>query len=289
MPGRDKPDALANTSSSKPATRRRFAHIKVADALRKEISTGSLQSGDQLPTELELVARFDVSRHTVRAALGQLERDGLISRRAGHGTFVTPYATDPANVHMTGDDQHIFGLASWPPVDLVQPLHFAHDPDAAKLFGASNDTVLRLAYVRAARGQRVGYWLVSMPAEFEPQIAPALADFDGSSATIIAILESVTGRTSVRAEQMMTAESARKDLAELLKVKRNAPLLRVERTYFDRHERPLQHVLVRFVPAHFSYRLNILRTPAPRGSGSSPQTAGPSRINGGPSDASELI
>jgi GntR family transcriptional regulator len=246
--------------------RRPFAHEAITGALRQDIEAGRLGSGDQLPTELALVERFGVSRYTVRAALQQLARDGLITRRAGHGTFVTPYATDPANVHMTGGDQHIFGLASWPPVDLVEPLHVVEDPEVARRFGAEPDTVLRIAFSRMSAGQRVGYWEVSMPVEFRAQVEPALADFQGSSATIIATLEEATGRLSVRAEQVMSAEPAGKELAALLDVKRTTALLRVERTYYDEHEQPLQHVLVRFVPALFSYRLNILRTPStPRG------------------------
>jgi len=43
--------------------------------------------GQKLPTELELVRQFGVSRNTVRQALGDLQQDGWINRRAGLGTF----------------------------------------------------------------------------------------------------------------------------------------------------------------------------------------------------------
>jgi DNA-binding GntR family transcriptional regulator len=41
-----------------------------------------------LPTEMELCARYDVSRHTVRAALQRLREQGFVSMRRGSGTRV---------------------------------------------------------------------------------------------------------------------------------------------------------------------------------------------------------
>ena len=63
-------------------------HHQVQQVLRSTIETGEIAPDEQMPTELALVRRFQVSRATIRAALGALERDGLISRRQGRGTFV---------------------------------------------------------------------------------------------------------------------------------------------------------------------------------------------------------
>jgi GntR family transcriptional regulator len=49
-----------------------------------------MSPGDRLPSEQELAGRFAVSRNTVREALEELETLGLIRRRWGHGTFVSP-------------------------------------------------------------------------------------------------------------------------------------------------------------------------------------------------------
>ncbi|MEP9355588.1 GntR family transcriptional regulator [Xanthobacter sp. KR7-65] len=62
---------------------------KLAQSLVAEISRGSLKRGAQLPTETELCEIHGVSRITVRRALDALQRNGLIERIAGKGTFVT--------------------------------------------------------------------------------------------------------------------------------------------------------------------------------------------------------
>ena len=56
--------------------------------LRRAIETGTYGEGDQLPPERQLAATFRAARSTVRRALDQLERAGLVSRRLGSGTFV---------------------------------------------------------------------------------------------------------------------------------------------------------------------------------------------------------
>ena len=57
--------------------------------LRRAIETGAYSEGDQLPPERQLAATFQAARSTVRRALDQLERAGLVSRRLGSGTFVS--------------------------------------------------------------------------------------------------------------------------------------------------------------------------------------------------------
>lgn len=63
-------------------------YLAVAEELERRISSGELKAGDRIAGENQLAQTFDVSRVTIRAALGRLEEKGLIVRRAGAGTFV---------------------------------------------------------------------------------------------------------------------------------------------------------------------------------------------------------
>ncbi|MEV4753673.1 GntR family transcriptional regulator [Micromonospora sp. NPDC049559] len=67
----------------------RLKHQRIADELAREIRGGALANGDQLPGEHALAARFEVSRNTVRQALTELGRRGLIATHSGKGSFVT--------------------------------------------------------------------------------------------------------------------------------------------------------------------------------------------------------
>ncbi len=60
----------------------------VFSALRRDIETGRLKRGDRVPSETELVRTFGTSRITVGRAVRELQRAGLVERRAGSGTYV---------------------------------------------------------------------------------------------------------------------------------------------------------------------------------------------------------
>ncbi len=63
-------------------------HRQISRELLAEISAGKYAKGGRLPSEGQLIARFHVSRPTVARALRDLEAQGLITRRAGSGTFL---------------------------------------------------------------------------------------------------------------------------------------------------------------------------------------------------------
>ena len=56
--------------------------------VRGKIIRGEWSAGDRLPSELELMSQFQVSRTTIRLALDRLVNEGLIYRQRGRGTFV---------------------------------------------------------------------------------------------------------------------------------------------------------------------------------------------------------
>ena len=61
---------------------------RVYDALEQAIRGGRWQPGARLPSEAELVGQFGASRITVGRAVRDLQRAGLVERRAGSGTYV---------------------------------------------------------------------------------------------------------------------------------------------------------------------------------------------------------
>jgi len=60
----------------------------IADRIRRQIGSGQLKPGEQLPGHRELATMFSVSVGSVREAISMLVSEGLIATRAGHGTFV---------------------------------------------------------------------------------------------------------------------------------------------------------------------------------------------------------
>ncbi|MGJ8527759.1 phosphonate metabolism transcriptional regulator PhnF [Maritalea sp.] len=62
--------------------------LDVRNALDVEIANGILKPGERLPTEPQLVARFDAGRHSIRRALAALAVEGKVRTHQGSGTYV---------------------------------------------------------------------------------------------------------------------------------------------------------------------------------------------------------
>jgi GntR family phosphonate transport system transcriptional regulator len=61
---------------------------QIASRLQRDIGAGVYQPGGRLPTEAELSQQFRVNRHTVRRALEELSRGGMVRVEQGRGSFV---------------------------------------------------------------------------------------------------------------------------------------------------------------------------------------------------------
>src|SRR5690348_4362839 len=63
-------------------------HIQLKKILREKIDDGEYQPGDQIPSERELARLYGLNRMTVRHAITQLVKEGLLKRVQGKGTLV---------------------------------------------------------------------------------------------------------------------------------------------------------------------------------------------------------
>jgi DNA-binding GntR family transcriptional regulator len=74
---------MINRSSSVPPWE------QLAGILRGRIESGELTPGDRIPSVISLAQEYELAAGTVRKALAQLQREGLVESRVGWGTFVT--------------------------------------------------------------------------------------------------------------------------------------------------------------------------------------------------------
>ncbi|NNN33154.1 GntR family transcriptional regulator [Streptomyces sp. S3(2020)] len=91
---------------------------QVAAAIREAILSGEYEPGAPLPSEAQLMARYQVSRPTVRNAVAALRAEGLIDVRHGKGSFVRsdsgPVAGISRYVGKTPAGHFVlYGVAAW--------------------------------------------------------------------------------------------------------------------------------------------------------------------------------
>jgi len=85
-------------------------YLQIVQQVRQALRMGLLEVGDKLPAVREVVAMTAVNPNTVLKAYRDLEREGLVEARAGHGTFVRglPPGPPPGTISRLGRS-----LARW--------------------------------------------------------------------------------------------------------------------------------------------------------------------------------
>jgi GntR family transcriptional regulator, arabinose operon transcriptional repressor len=67
-----------------------FKYERIGRDVKDRISRGELRPGDLVQSESELMEQFQVSKMTVKTAMGMLADEGVVIRIQGKGTFVAP-------------------------------------------------------------------------------------------------------------------------------------------------------------------------------------------------------
>jgi GntR family transcriptional repressor for pyruvate dehydrogenase complex len=115
----------------------------IVDELAGHIRDGLIKPGDKLPTESEIMARFDVSRTVVREALSHLQASKLVETRHGIGTFALALP-DSSNFKIAEED-----FSTVADVISVLELRISLETEAAGL-AAQRRTDANLATLEAA-------------------------------------------------------------------------------------------------------------------------------------------
>ena len=107
----------------------------VAKDLMEGIASGKYPVGSLLPTEFELCELYEVSRHTVRAAITQLQSQGLVSRRKRVGTRVEASAPKGGYSQSLASVTDLVHLAETQVRSIQSVHHFVADIAQAKRLG----------------------------------------------------------------------------------------------------------------------------------------------------------
>lgn len=231
-------------------------HAQIRETIRRRILDGSYAPHSQVPSESQMMAAFGVSRITIRQALGDLQKEGLIFKVAGKGSFVAkPKAfQNLSRLQGFGEAMGPSGYETFNQVLSMKPVA-APELVARRLrleAGAPVYEIQRLRYLNREP--------ISVDVSYFPlAIGERLAQEDLAARDIFAILENDHRRHLTHADVQIEAISADELLARHLRVPEAAPLLRIERlTHAD--DEPIDFEFLFYRGDAFQYRLRIERS-----------------------------
>jgi GntR family transcriptional regulator len=214
------------------------AYQKIQRAIRERIETKRLKPGDAVSSERELARIHGVSLMTARHALAVLEREGIVERRPGAGTFVAPPRI------------HFNKLMSYTEQMTSRGLTPSSKVIAAKIVEGEQEIAARLGLAAASRLvkiERVRH-TAEEPFALETCYLPA-DDFSGlvdaplGRSSLFSVLEHDYGVQIAYADEEVDATVAEGRVAQLLNLRPGAPLLRIRQAIYSTTTKPVIYVI----------------------------------------------
>jgi GntR family transcriptional regulator len=215
-------EMLAKSPNGIPAYRR------IEEAIRKVIAAGELKPGDVVSSERELARVYGVSLMTARQALVSLEREGVVERRRGVGTFVAApkihfnklmsYTEQMESRRLTSESKIMFRKV----IDNEQEA-------TARLSLSPGSRVLKLERLRQVAGAPFALETCYLSAaQFSGLLSAQL-----QTGSLFSTLERDYGVELGYSDEEVDATIADPRMAELLGVPKRAPLLRIRQVIYS--------------------------------------------------------
>jgi GntR family transcriptional regulator len=214
------------------------AYQRIQNAIRQRIETGHLNPGDLVTSERELARIHKVSLMTARHALAGLEREGVVERRRGSGTFVAPPRIHFNKLMSYTEQMLARGLV---PLSKVIAAKIIQDEDeiAARLTLPAGSKLVKIERVRHASGEPFALETCYLPTDKFPGL---LREPLGRS-SLFATLEREYGLQLSYADEEVDATAADARVAQLLQLPRGSPVLRIRQVIYSANATPVIYVV----------------------------------------------
>ena len=231
-------------------------YYQVETVLRNKIFSGELSPAFTLPSEDALAEEYQVSRITIRQALSLLEKDGLVIRKRGKGTFVSEGVAIPESPKWNGSLEDLILMGIKTKTEVLEMSNI-YPPEMVrerlKLTGGAQ--VLRIGKIRSVEKSPFSYVLNYLPSD----IGKDIHSEDLTLKPLLMILEENLGLVAARAEQTVEATIADSRVASLLDIRVGDPLLKVERVVYDPNKMPIEYVSVLYRADRYFFTVKLKR------------------------------
>jgi len=236
-------------------------YSQLKELLRTRILDGTYPPLARMPSENDLGQSFGVSRITVRQALGDLQKEGLIFKIHGKGTFVAK----PKAFQNVSTLQGLAESVTQMGYEVLNRVRsFKQVPASARvaerLALPEGSLVTEIKRVRLINREPVSLEITYLP----HSVGEKLEKADLATRDIFLILENDCGIALGHADLAVDAVLADAELSQALDVEEGAPIMRIERLTHDAEGAPLDFEYLYYRGDSFQYRLRIDRQKEPR-------------------------
>ena len=213
------------------------AYQRIQASVREQIDSGQLKVGDSVSSERELARVHQVSLMAARHALAELEREGVVERRRGAGTFVAPPRIHFNKLMSYTEQMSTRGLTPCSKLVFCRVID-GEAEIAARLKVPESNPLTKIERVRHTAEEPFAHETCYLSAEEFPGLASAFSKKD----SLFRTLEHNYGVELEYADEEVDATAANGHTAELLGILRGSPLLRIRQVIFSTSSKPVIYV-----------------------------------------------
>ncbi len=207
-------------------------YLKLKEDIKQKIQSGEYFKNMRLPSENTLSSEWGISRMTVRRALDELTREGLLYRTRGSGTFVAANKFSQCDIMSFTEMVKLRGAV--PHTDVLEKTFVCDDEIALIMHLPKSSVFYQVTRLRSADNTPVGIESVFLPLQFCD--SPDRLELEGS---LYEGIKNLYGWTVLRQDIAITAEMPTKEEKELLKLSKGEAVLRTEGVSLDDDGKPL--------------------------------------------------
>jgi GntR family transcriptional regulator len=232
------------TNSSQPL------YMQIKTSIVSAIDAQDMLPGDKIPSLEDLCKLYGVSRMTARQAVQELVHEGRLYTVIGKGTFVSPVTKiePPMNTIWGFSDSFSSIYGDHLSRLLSIKIHTADNEIAEKLGISTGSQIYRLSRLRLLNQKPLAVEHTHLPAER----FPLLESYDWNTASLYAVLRDHYHIQMSQGKQHVEACSAPLEIAQLLNIQPEAPILVMDRTIATRAGWMAEY-------AHTFYRSDCIR------------------------------
>lgn len=235
-------------------------YARLRDRLRADILDGRLKTSEKLPSEHELTALHGVSRITVRQALNDLQKQGLIVKLHGKGAFVAPRRVSATLDRVEGlQEAMAAGGHAIQNRRLALSRARATREVARELALKPGTEIIALDTLRYLDGVPLSVNRTWIPLA----VGLRLARMDLSDRDLVEVYERDFGTRVASACIEVRARHPTSRQAKLLRVAADLPCLQVHRVLLTSDDIPLHYEIALYRGDTYSHRSNPRRSSAP--------------------------
>jgi Transcriptional regulators len=233
---------------------------RIYAVMRERIIKGYYRSDTPVPSEAELAESFSVSRITIRRAMEMLTMEGLVTRARGRGTFITDRSNEnelnrAVVSNVNGLFRYLNAVGESTRLKVVSLDVGEAPPRICAQMGLSPTAEL----VRAVRVRSLDRRPYSLSiAYLLPEIGGTLKRNDLATTNMIDLVQQA-GAVVEQVEQTLTATLADDYAAKHLDIPVGAPLMLVNRLFFNAELKPFYAAEIFYCADRYEYRVSLKR------------------------------